>query len=356
MLNIMSRGRLVWFLFLVTLASGMTMGVTGSVHAQSVSTFQLNGVLTDSDGNPLVGYTVEAPVDGSFLSTTAVTDDQGSYQIVYSSLFGPIISVGDTIEITIKDPDGEVIGTSTYTVTASNISPRFGQATHDFMLSGAGLTVVVEKGELPADGESTSTITVTIEDANGEPVTDSPPTITVVKGTVGEVINNGDGTYTVVYTSPALVIDDPESDTITVDSDAVEETLTADVTLQPVPTVITLSVEPSAFVSGAGATGAISIAVNRGGNAVADAQLSLGVRRAERRCGHGYRHGRDEQRRRHVQRDVYCGGHGGSNQHYRNGLGIGRDCDYVGQGECGRGGVHFSERGADDGFRAAAAP
>ena len=177
---------------------------------------------------------MEAPVADSILDSESVTDDQGRYSILYSG-FGPIVSVGDTIEITIKDPDGNVVGTTMYSVTDANISPRIGQATHDIELS--GLSVELDNVTLPADGESTAEISVSIE-SEGTPVTDAPPTITADKGTVGEVTNNGDGTYTAEYTPPALVLTEPTTDTITVSSDTTGDTTMETVTLEPVPTLI----------------------------------------------------------------------------------------------------------------------
>jgi hypothetical protein len=258
------------------------MSVARSVHAQSVSLFILKGTLTDADGVALVGYTVEAPIaeESTFGSGVSITDEQGNYSIDYNDLSGAI-SVADEIEIIIKDPDGNVVGETSYIVTAADISPRIGRATHNIQIQMSGLRVELSNVQLPADGESTAEITVTIEDSDGAPVTDAPPSIEADSGSVGEVMDNGDGTYTVVYTAPALVITEPTTDTITVTSDTTGDSTTATVTLQPVPTVIALSVEASVFTAGAGETGAIAISVSRGDNPVADANLSLGLTRAD---------------------------------------------------------------------------
>ena len=274
MLNMMSRGKLVRVLFLITLASGLMMGE--SAHAQSVNAFQLNGTLTDADGTALVGYTVEAPIAVSILASASITDADGKYAILYSG-FEPVATVGDVIEITVKDPAGNIVGTTSYTVTEGDIGARIGEATHNILLS--GLNVELDNIQLPADGESQAEITVSIESGDG-PVIGDTVTITADMGSVGEVTDNGDGTYTAVYTAPALVIDESTSDTINVSSDTTGDTTTTTVTLEPVPTVIALSVEPNVFTAGAGGTGAIAISVSRGGNAVADAELSLGLTRA----------------------------------------------------------------------------
>ena len=275
MLNIMSRGKLFRFLFLITLASGLMMGE--SAHAQSVNAFQLNGTLTAADGTALAGYTVEAPIAVSILASASITDADGKYAILYSG-FEAVVTVGDVIEITVKDPAGNIVGTTSYTVTEGDIGARIGEATHNILLS--GLNVELDNIQLPADGESQAEITVSIESGDG-PVIGDTVTITTDMGSVGEVTDNGDGTYTAVYTAPALVIDESTTDTINVSSDTTGDTTTTTVTLEPVPTVIALSVEPSVFTAGAGGTGAIAISVSRGGNAVADAELSLGLTRAD---------------------------------------------------------------------------
>ena len=152
MLNIMSRGRLVWYLFLVALTSGLMVGAAGSVEAQTTRTFILHGTVTDSDGAALEGYTVEAPNDASDLATVARTDASGEYRIVYNAIFASaVIGVGDTIQLTVKDPDEQVVATKSYTVTLAdiNLEPLSG-AVVNIKLS--GLNAELDTNQLPADG------------------------------------------------------------------------------------------------------------------------------------------------------------------------------------------------------------
>ena len=280
MLNIMSRGRLVWYLFLVTLTSGLMVGAAGSVEAQTTRTFILSGMVTDNDGGALEGYTVEAPLDTSDLATVTITGADGEYKIVYNAIFASaVIGAGDTIEIIVKDLDEQVVARKSYTVTVADINrePLSG-AVVDIQLS--GLNAELEPNQLPADGISTTTITVSV-DSGGAPVTDDTVTITPVQGSVGEVTNNEDGTYTAVYTAPALVLTESVMDTITVSSGTTGDTTTTVVTLEMVPTVIDAAVDPNVFIAGAGTSGAVQISANRGTNAVADADISLGLRRAD---------------------------------------------------------------------------
>ncbi|MDP6594741.1 MAG: invasin domain 3-containing protein [Candidatus Poribacteria bacterium] len=61
------------------------------------------------------------------------------------------------------------------------------------------LTAVTAKNSLPADGESTTKLTITVLDKDGDALTDQQLEIEVENGTVGEVVNNNDGTYTATY-------------------------------------------------------------------------------------------------------------------------------------------------------------
>ncbi len=63
------------------------------------------------------------------------------------------------------------------------------------------IEVNASPSSLPPDGESTSVITATVTD-EGNPVTDEVVTMTLDgDGTLSEVTNNGDGTYTATYTA-----------------------------------------------------------------------------------------------------------------------------------------------------------
>jgi hypothetical protein len=63
------------------------------------------------------------------------------------------------------------------------------------------LTTSESSTQLPADGTSTSTVTVTLHDAAGQPVAGDPLTFSTDDGTVTRAVDNGDGTYTTVYTA-----------------------------------------------------------------------------------------------------------------------------------------------------------
>ncbi|MCH8295315.1 putative Ig domain-containing protein, partial [Candidatus Poribacteria bacterium] len=71
----------------------------------------------------------------------------------------------------------------------------------------ASVTVTANPASLTADGSSTSAITATVTDINDNPVTNETVTIAVTtgSGSVGDVTNNNDGTYTATYTAGTVV-------------------------------------------------------------------------------------------------------------------------------------------------------
>ena len=140
-----------------------------------------------------------------------VTRTDGSFDLVFFSFTRGQISVGDDIVITVKDRD-EIVTAVTYSVTAADIAAIPPGATVNIQLS--GLDSVVSTTTLPADGSSTASITVNIVVA-GEPVSGDTVTITAEQGTVGDVTDNEDGTYSASYTAPELILTAPTTDTIT---------------------------------------------------------------------------------------------------------------------------------------------
>ena len=265
------RGKLVWFFCCVVLAAGLMTAMSGDVHAQSTDTFYLTGTVIDKDGAPAEGLSVEV---GNFQFTTRA---DGSYSIVILGLGQPVATAGDTLTITVKDGT-QIVATRDYAVTAADIVSSPPGTTVNIQLS--GLDTAVSTTTLPADGSSTATITVNIVVA-GEPVSGDTVTINAEQGTVGDVTDNGDGTYTATYTAPDLPLTESTTDTITIDSESTGETTTTMVTLEPVPTLISVTATPSSFVAGGGSAGTLNVNVSRGGQPVADAEVSIGASRVD---------------------------------------------------------------------------
>ena len=268
------RGRFVWFLCFVALSLGLMTAASEIVHAQSTESFKLSGTVTDKDGAAVHGFTVEAPRFPSKVFTRA----DGSFDLVFFSFTGEVISVGDDITITVKDRD-EVAAVVTYTVTAADIAAIPPVATVDNIRL-SGLDINVSPTTLPADGMSTATITVNIV-VGGEAVSGDTVTITPKQGTVGDVTDNGDGTYTATYTAPELVLTNSTMDTITIESTTTGETRTATVVVEPVPTQVSVIASPNSYTANGGAAGMVTVTVSRGANAVSDAEISFNFSRAD---------------------------------------------------------------------------
>ena len=156
------RGSTVWFLCCVTLAAGLMIAAGGIVHAQSTESFTLDGTITDSDGVPAAGLSVEA----SGFPVKTVTDGNGYYSLPFFSLSRGKISVNDTIIITVKDRD-EIVSVKNYVVTAADIAAVPQGATVPIQLS--KLQTEVSTTALPADGSSIAIINVLIQ-VDGENV------------------------------------------------------------------------------------------------------------------------------------------------------------------------------------------
>jgi len=88
---------------------------------------------------------------------------------------------------------------------------------------GVTMSVLASQTSLPADGRSTSTITVGVSGANGQPLSGQNVEMWVSSGsgTMSSVIDNGDGTYTATYTASTT----PGGETITVSVGGVSQTV-----------------------------------------------------------------------------------------------------------------------------------
>ncbi len=262
------RGKLVLFLCCLTLAGGLLSAPSEIAHAQSTDTFKLSGTVTDGDGAPVVGYTVEA----SGFPSKFVTRADGSYDLVFFSFTRGKITVGDTIDITVLTAVGDIVGGASYVVTAADVAKVPPGATVNIQLS--GLSAELTPGALPADGISTATLNVSVQ-ASGGGVTDDTLEVSAEKGKLGEVTNNGDGTYTATYTAPELALAAPTSDTVTVTSTNLGAATSAMITLNVVPTQISITAVPSIFDAGAGGTSAVTVSVTRGGTGISGANISV---------------------------------------------------------------------------------
>ena len=269
----MSSKKFVYLLMMVAIVCGFIAGDTA--HGQSTGSLSFKGTVMEADGTPAPGYaisgeTVPANPTFTFVGVTSRTD--GSYNLTAFSITGAKINVGDQVKITATDAEGNDISVI-YTVTAEDIVDNAGNVNLDIVLS--GITVTVDPVEIPADGSSTSTVTVMVQEG-GTGVTGDTVTISADKGSVGAVTDAGNGTYTATYTAPSLVLIIPDVAQISVDSAATGNSARAAIALVPVPTTVSVAVDPSVFSADTEGTGAVTVTVDRAGP-VADETITVGL-------------------------------------------------------------------------------
>lgn len=106
-------------------------------------------------------------------------------------------------------------------------------------------TITASPSSITANGTSTSAITVQLKDRYGNSLTTGGAAVTLSRtlGTIGAVIDNGNGTYSAVLTAATLA--GPATITGSIDGTAISETATVTLTAGP-PSTATTSVTASA--------------------------------------------------------------------------------------------------------------
>lgn len=155
-----------------------------TLPADSASSTLITVATLDGLGDSIVagGATVTLTTTAGTLS--AVTDNtDGSYTALLTS---PASAAAATITAT---TDG-IASMNTATVVFTAVADP------------ATSTISAPVTELVADGTSTTTFTLLVNDANGLPAPGAVVVATTTAGTLSEVTDHGDGTYTVILTSP----------------------------------------------------------------------------------------------------------------------------------------------------------
>ena len=90
-----------------------------------------------------------------------------------------------------------------YALTQSEIQTDMRKCTPITSPAEITLSVQASSNSLPADGSTTAIITATVKDTSGNPLSEQDVQMTVSKGqgTLNDVNDNGDGTYTATYTA-----------------------------------------------------------------------------------------------------------------------------------------------------------
>lgn len=260
-------------LFMVAIVCGIIMG--GTAYGQSTGSITIKGTVMEADGTPAAGYaiageTVPANAAFNFVGNPSRTD--GSYDIVAFSFAGGKLNVGDMIKITATDAQGKSVSVI-HTLTSADVTS--GIVNLDIIL-GANVAVASSESQVPADGASTSTITVTVTDA-GVGITGDTVTVTADKGTVDATATEvGNGVYTATYTAPSLILVAPDVAQITANSATTGESGNLSIALTPVPTTVSVAVDPSIFSADTPSDGAVTVTVDRAGP-VADETVTLSL-------------------------------------------------------------------------------
>ncbi|HEX6788597.1 MAG TPA: invasin domain 3-containing protein [Gaiellaceae bacterium] len=162
-----------------------------SVTADGSTTSTITVTATDAYGNPIAGVTTSlSQGSGNSNISPASTSTDGTGKATF----------------TVKDTTAETVS---YQATVA--SSLLTQTTNVQFVPGAadGGTTTIDAAPtaMPADGTSTSTITVHAEDAQGNALTSSGGVVTLSTdhGSLSSVTDNGDGTYTATLTSSTSI-------------------------------------------------------------------------------------------------------------------------------------------------------
>ena len=255
----MSSKKFVYLLMVAIVFGFMT---SGAAYGQSTGSLTFKGTVMDADGTPAPGYAITGetvPANTAFNFVGNPSRSDGSYDLVVFSFAGAKLNVGDMVKITATDAQGNDVS-ATHRITAGDVTN--GVVNLDIILS--GLTVEVDPGELPADGKSTSTITVTVQEG-GVGLTGDTISVLVDRGTVdATAIEVGNGVYIATYTAPSSLPLIPIVQ-ISVSSATTGDSVSAAILLKPVPTTVAVDVSPSVFSADTPSTGAVTVSVERVG-------------------------------------------------------------------------------------------
>ena len=272
----MSSKKFVYLLMVAIVFGFMT---SGAVYGQSTGALTFKGKVLNADGTPAPGYTISGetvPVNAAFtfIANPSRTDGSYSLAVLGFSIGGPPlkINVGDRIKITATDADGNDTSVI-HTVTVDNVASGI---VDPLNIDLSGLTVQADPPSIPADGSTTSTITVTVREGS-EGVTGDIIMLSVDKGTVDATATEvGNGVYTATYKAPSLVLIGPETANISVSSTATELDDSVPILLTPVPTTVIVELGKLSFIADTPEMTTVTATVDRAGP-VTDAAVELAL-------------------------------------------------------------------------------
>ncbi len=187
-----------------------------SIPADGESTATLTVRLADSEGNPLPEGGNEVALSTSAGSLSDVSDEgDGTYTATLTAASTPGTAVvTGSVDGTEMDDRAEV------TFTSAPPSP-------------SESTIEADPAVIPADGSSTSAITVRLLDASGNPLQQggNQVSLTTSAGSLSPVSDEGDGTYTATLTAAST----PGTAVVTGTVDGADIQDSAEVEFEPVP-------------------------------------------------------------------------------------------------------------------------
>lgn len=230
----------------------------GSVMADGTSSTTITVAVVDANGNPVTGTTVTLSASGTgnlFGSISGTTDTRG----IFSTTLASTVAQTETITAT----EGKVQEFTTVTFTGPPSSQQS--------------TIVSKFGTVAADGSSSTTLTVTIEDANGNVIPSEAVSLSstgsddVFGATSGITDANGVFTTTLASTKAQAY------DTITATEGSVRETTTVAFTAgSPSASMSSIMASPSSVAANGTATTKLTVRVeDANGNLVTGAAVSL---------------------------------------------------------------------------------
>ncbi|MCH9662149.1 MAG: Ig-like domain-containing protein [Gammaproteobacteria bacterium] len=223
-----------------------------TLPANGSSTSTISALITDANGNPVAGESVDfATTLGAIDPGTATTNDQG-------------IAVATLTSTTST-------GTATVSATANGIT---NSTAVPFLAGGpSNVAVSADPTTLTADGSSTSTISALVTDENGNPLSGQEVTFETTAGTIdlATATTGANGVATATLTSSTT------AGTATVSATADSAVGTTDVEFSAgAPATIAVSAEPTSLTADGSSTSAISAVVtDANGNPVAGAEVSF---------------------------------------------------------------------------------
>ncbi|HSK20857.1 MAG TPA: invasin domain 3-containing protein [Longimicrobiales bacterium] len=231
---------------------------SSSLIADGVSTSLVTVTVTDGNGNPVTGANVV--FDPPNLGVLGGITDQGDGTYTATFTAG---TVTGTAVITGTLNGAAIADSAIIVVEAGTADPNSSM-------------IDADSSSLVADGASTSLVTVTVTDGNGNPVTGAsvafdPPNL----GALGGITDRGDGTYTAMFTAgtvtgTAVITGTLNGAAIADSAIIVLEAGTAD------PKTATIAADSSSLIADGVSTSLVTVTVTDGnGNPVTGASVAF---------------------------------------------------------------------------------